>query len=470
MRFEVLLMKRFFTFALLILVTGLSEAKQLYVDVASGNDDVTYANNSVATPWQSIGRAVWGNSTRSSPVTSQAAQAGDVVNVSAGIYTTTQMSGERWIPAYNPVNSGTSVNPILIQANGVVTLRSNSSNGGGPIIGAQGRSYIVWDGFYLDEPNLQTVSDTAPVVIWGSDNVTIQNVTINGKTVGWNDNHNGIRVEDSTNSLIRNNRIYGIRNGGNNGNGAAIMIYTSSNITFEHNEIYNSGVGIFIKGRNPGPFTVRYNSIYDIDFGGIIIGQVGTSEAQHGARIYQNIIKDTAECMTFVGYDNNSPANIDIVNNTIDNCSNGGLLLRPSTAGFLNIVIKNNIITNSTRGIQAEDISDLSALTFSNNLYSGNNTHSRLMYTNYTFSTWRSNLNKDTVGSIQTSPLYVDESTDDFRLSGSSPAVDSGVDVLNLLGAGVNGPINMGAYITGAETIGLLNQLSPTPRSPIMIE
>ena len=56
-----------------------AEAKTLYVAQTTGNDSVTYAENSSARPWATLGRAAWGSTNRSSPNASQAAQAGDTV-------------------------------------------------------------------------------------------------------------------------------------------------------------------------------------------------------------------------------------------------------------------------------------------------------------------------------------------------------------------------------------------------------
>lgn len=459
-------MKRLILGGLLLTTVFSAQAKILYVDVASGNDATTYSANGPSSPWRSIGRAVWGSTSMGNPNGSQAAQAGDTVIVRAGVYTATQMTGTRYIPTYNPVNNGSYGNPITISAEGTVTLRSTTTGGSGPIIGAFGKSYIVWDGFYVDEPNIQTTSDTGPVVIWSSNNITLQNLTINGKTSSWNDNHNSIRIEDSRDSLIRNNRIFGNRNAGMNANGSAMMLYTSSNITIEHNEIYNSGGGIFVKGANTGPFNIRYNLIHHIDGGGILIGGVGTNVAQNGARIYQNVIRDNAEGITFIGYDSVSPANIDVVNNTIHNCSNGGIFFKPNTAGYSDIVLRNNIIADSARGIQGEDISDLRAMTFSHNFYHGDTTVSRIAYTNYSFDSWRSNFSKDTAGSRVVDPLFVNRSGDDFRLAAGSPAVNAGLDILNLAGNGTSASITVGAYITGNEVIGPTSQVLTAPPSP----
>src|SRR3972149_2223784 len=84
--------------------------KALYVNGSTGNDAVTYANNSASTPWRTIGRAAWGSTTRSSPNSNEAAKAGDTVFIAAGTYTSELNAGTshtRYIVLYNPENSGT---------------------------------------------------------------------------------------------------------------------------------------------------------------------------------------------------------------------------------------------------------------------------------------------------------------------------------------------------------------------------
>ncbi len=66
--------------------TQSSFAKELYVNGATGSDVTTYASNDAAHPWATLGRALWGNANKSTPNSGQAAQAGDIVLVSAGTY------------------------------------------------------------------------------------------------------------------------------------------------------------------------------------------------------------------------------------------------------------------------------------------------------------------------------------------------------------------------------------------------
>src|SRR5262245_57259652 len=124
MAMENVLLKCAFGAILVAAASGVS-AKDLYVNGTTGNDSTSYAANSAASPWRTIGRAAWGSTSRTAPVTAEAARAGDTVNVAAGTYVTTG-TGERYGIAYNPVNSGTSTSPIVFAATGVVTLTYSS--------------------------------------------------------------------------------------------------------------------------------------------------------------------------------------------------------------------------------------------------------------------------------------------------------------------------------------------------------
>ena len=123
-----------FAWAAFCLVPFSVEAKTLYVD-PNGNDAVTYANNGPTTPWQSIGRAAWGTTSRFSGDPSQAARAGDVIRIAAGTYATAGLTtgggGARQDVAYNPVNNGTAGSPIRFECVGVCVL--TFSSGAGPI-------------------------------------------------------------------------------------------------------------------------------------------------------------------------------------------------------------------------------------------------------------------------------------------------------------------------------------------------
>jgi hypothetical protein len=448
-------MKRLIFCSLLCLTASVAQAKTLYVDANNGNDNTSYAANSSQNPWASIGRAAWGSTSIATPNTRQAARAGDVVIVRSGTYRATSGTNERYIPIYNPVNSGTNNSPIVFRAEGEVTLSSDTSTEGEPLIGTYDKSFIVWDGFTLDERNINTKSDTGPIVVWESNNITLQNLTVRGITSSWNDNHNAIRIERARDVTVRNNFLSGTRNVGYNKNASSVMLYYSNDIIVENNTIFDSATGVFIKGANGGPVTVRNNYFYDLDKEAVALGGIGTQSEQFGAKIYQNIVRDSEAGITFIGYDRYSPANVDVVNNTIYNCSLGGILLKPNTTGYRDLVFANNVFVGNSRGIQGEDISDLSAITFHNNLYYDNDVVARIAYDDYpSLSSWQSTFNQDTAGSLSADPEFTNTAGNSFSVSGGSVILDAGVDILNLQGEGTGSPINLGARVTGSESIG----------------
>jgi len=455
------------------------EAKTLYVNGTTGNDSATYAANGESAPWRTIGRAAWGSTNRNLPNADQAARAGDTVLVAAGTYTSVG-TGVRYDPVYNPVNSGTSGSPITFEAVGTVTFSYTS--GRGPVIGAYQRNYIVWKGFQIDEALTLSVPDTGPVVFWACTGGGAYNLTLDGNgDPGFGDNHPGIRLEGATNVTIQNNRIHDFRTSGvNAANGNGIQTYHSFNLTIENNEIYNNGSGIFLKANinNPtGINVVRYNRVYNVAGTAII---VHINAAGSGNRIYQNIVTNAAACVKLWQWDaDNYPRNTTIANNTCHNNS-AGLSFQGTVPSGAGNSFYNNIISTSAKAVYSENgtTANASADRFNaaHNLYYSYSTFAEFLYVPYTLATWQGSLGQDTITptSISANPLFTDISSDNFRLQPGSPALNLGIDVLDLNNNGSRADIiPAGAYISGNEIIGLGELVSggypadPAPATPV---
>lgn len=444
-----------------MLFSGLASAKTLYVDGASGNDSVSYANNSQSAPWRTLGRAVWGAASPSGASTSEAARAGDVVMVANGPFTA-PASNERYNPAFNPVNSGSAGSPITFRAQGRVELRT--TGGSGPVIGAYTRNYIRWEGpFYIDENNAPVHSDTGPVVIWQTTGTVVDGCEIQGRPTNYVDNHNGVRFEQARSSTVRNCRITGIVGPGSDlhHNRAGVMLYYSSDITIENNDISNSGAGIYPKGGNNYNITIRYNKISNTRKA----VRVSYSDPATGQnRIYQNII------MNGVGDDHigieiaEGSNHWTIANNTIRGVNNGIYLVPSGQSGGFRIA--NNIISSTTTAVNAWEMSaampgpgrnlyhSMTQWAWNGRTYSG-------------LSAWLGAAPAD-AGSVVSDPGFVNVSSGDFRLSSGSQARTLGVDILDLNGNGSNSdPIPAGAYVTGNEAIG--RYTGPTPNAPTSV-
>jgi parallel beta-helix repeat protein len=473
------------------LMPVIAQAKTLYVSAATGNDSVSYANNNQSTPWATIGRAAWGSTNRLSPNTDEAARAGDTVIILPGTYTTSG-TGERWGVAYMPANSGTASSPIVFRGNPEESRAEGPSSNSvilqlsslGPVIGAQSRNYIVWDGFYIDEATAPPKSDTGPVILNATQGVTIQNVEIRGRNANWQDNHNGIRLEAAHRSLIRNNRIYGIGTSGNRGqNDAGIMMYDSSDNVIENNELYDCGTGVFIKGQHPGQQQyrniIRYNLIHRM--GLISRGRGIEVLASRDAKVYQNVLKGGGSNDTGISLyglalgDGGGPRNDVFQNNTMVGFAvSSGIAFRGTYTHWETPILENNIISGALRGVDGGEggVTQPGTAMFEHNVYHAITQSVGVFLTapNHfnTLAEWQNAFGKDRAApaSITADPLFVDAAAGNYRLRPGSPALTLGRDRLNISGQGVGATIPAGAYITGAETIGISGSVGSPPPGP----
>lgn len=429
--------------------------KNLYVDISVGNDSVTYDQNSESNPWATIGRAAWGSPLRSSANQNQAARAGDIVIVKPGTYSAVGTS-ERFDPVYNPVNSGLSGNPIVFQSEGNVRL--NLSSGAGPIIGANNRDYIVWKGFYVNELTAPSVSDTGSVVLFSTRGSVIENCVIDGAgTAGGRlDNHTGIRLERATNVTVRNNHIYNVLfgNGSYHHNGSGVMSYYSESVLIEKNTIHNCGSGIFVKGGDNRDFTIRYNWVRNSGKG--IVFMYTSSSGQHN--VYQNVCQNNNDAGVSI---NLYSRNINVVNNTLVDNQNG-VVFGAHAESMENINIWNNIVYGASEGVSGGEASMATPFVLDYNLYYNISGGWSIAFSRYTtIETWRNALGGSNSGdeyqSIINNPGFDNYANNNFRLRNDSPAVNAGMDFLDLNRNGrVDDMITVGAYITNNEQIGFI--------------
>jgi hypothetical protein len=461
----------------------------LYVNAATGNNATTKAANTAGTPWASIGRAVWGNASRASADPAQAASAGDTVIVAAGAYTETSNSGlGKEDPLLTPENAGTSGNPITIQTDGgVVTIEITAYSG--PAIGSYQKDYIIWDGFTINEVDINSTSDTGPVVVWQADHCQLKNLVINGTASAFGDNHCGIRGEEVDDLLIQNCFIQDITDSvaGDSENSAGIMFYVASNVTIERCTFTGSSNGIFVKGNNPGPFDIRYNLFYDQNRG-IFLGGADGLGSSTVCRVYENIMYDVGWGVMFTSYDAFSPNWCYVFNNTIQARTTSNLAPIRFTAdqitGLDNCQIFGNVLVDGYNSIHGEDQAGAAfaskagpspaALEIEHNVYHNySNNFSRIEYTNRNFASWKTFTGTDAASpaSVESDPLFIDKANQDFRLNSGSPARMAVPDLSGIYGgtrdAGArqfadNGaPIQIG-YLAGADPAPTVTSCSPS--------
>ena len=458
-----------------LLAISLADAATLYVNNSGSpacSDLTTYANNTASLPWCTIGRACWGNADKSSAVNLQAAQAGDVVLVTPGIYSSGAGTGIRYIPAMYPVNSGTAGNPITIRKNGTGVVEIRMPSGAGPAIGSCGTEpdaactggggdYVIWDGMYLDEQYIDWVNDTGPVTFWSCYGCQILNSEVKGITrvINPDSNHDCIRIEHCIDCVVKNNYLHDIHNTGGSGdpvNASGIKVYFSDNLLIENNESLNNGGGIYVKGGDNNNIVVRYNYVHDNSVGLELSYSLNVS-------YYQNISRDNTYGLKFWGGLNN----VTFANNTFANNTYGIEVYDPAV-GWTNVKAWNNIITTGTNGIDAGNFPSYPGFVSNYNLVNGYSNYGSWNGANYsTRASLRSATGWESDGSdttFQSDPLYVNAGAGDFHLQAGSPARNVGIDILDLDNdASTTDPITMGAYITGNEVIGIDSGPDTTP-------
>lgn len=422
-------------------------------------------------PWASLAGACWGSPVRASPDALSAAQAGNTVVVYPGIYNTSEVTNSRFTPIYNPVNSGAAGNPIRFQAlqRGTVEVRTTNGNGAQPTIGALNRDYIIWDGFLVQQEFCRTAPDTGPVVLWDSDYCEVLNSEIVGYTWYSNDNDCGVRLENTLGCRVANNLI---RDYVSSGHAQPIETYDTKGLIIEHNTIRNNRAGGFIKGggiRYGGnsEITVRYNmfeqTVPAVRSAGLGFGVVSPiyGNGSFGVRSYGNITRGCNWGYWLISYNGTSPQHITIANDTILNAIDpeGGAISMRGADGpgaYDDLVFRNNIYSVSVSGYVFWDGTSIAKMDSDYCLFdvSSGAAVSGLYQApsgTYSLPQLRALLGGD-ANSITGSPLFVSYSTGDYRLQEGSPARNACPDYLNVAGGGT---INMGAYMTGNEQIGI---------------
>ena len=443
-------------------------AKTLYVNGSTGSDATSYAANGPTNPWRTIGRAAWGSTNRSAPNGGEAARGGDTVLIAAGTYTTTG-AGYRYEVAYLPANSGSAGNYITFEGQGTVVL--NYSGGIGPVIGAYNRNYIRWKNFTINEANANYHPDTGPVIAVDSHHVILEQLRLTGRNAGpvVGDNYNGIRLERATDVEVRNCIISGFGRSLDSNNHTGITTYYSGRILIEHNEIANSGTGIYLKANfnQSGPpfdfgyITIRLNSIHDNVQGISFHRSPNTAAAP--TLVYQNIFANHSQmAFWFKPFDsgNTDPRHAKVFNNTFINneTATAALLVLVDNSGNL---VQNNIFVGapnqfSTTWRPENDTNNppynSSRLQWVRNLAYGMTSYGNFNSRSYNLAGWKTATGQD-VDSISSDPMFVNSAAGDYRLGASSPARTLGRAIYGVGGAD-GATIPAGAYITGSEIIG----------------
>ena len=425
------------------------------------SDATTYAANSAGSPWCTLGRAVWGNATRASASSAQAAQAGDVVQVTGGTYNTSQSTGTRYDVVYNPQNDGTEADPIVFQCAEGQTCTLTLSGTTGHTFGSNDRDWITWRNFTINDTANPMWDSDGLVVIVNASNVKIEDCTFIGRDPSpiEGDNYTGVWLDAATAALIRFNLFDDFGDQDENNSGSTS--YSSGGAIYEYNTFTNSGSGLYLKANylDDPPygydgFTVRFN-LFQANKEAMRVHRQPSPGSD--TLIYQNLFVSNVDAGIIIEPHAQvtgltDPKNIKVVNNT---CYNTGICF---ASGYYltengDVEYHNNVSSGGSwvvgYAIWGSDI------TYSSDRVSGDRNvgynasqawgRTTESPTNYTLAQWRTfSSNAMDLNSITSNPNFVSAGSD-FHLQAGSPAEDLGRVVFSI--CGTNGAtIDAGAY------------------------
>lgn len=455
-----------------------------YVDQQSPNCTDTGTGTLESQPWCTLHRATDGVPSREQggiAGTFAPVMAGDTVYVKNGTYTDTTPAVESDISIkFQPTNSGTASAPLAFRAytpatgprhrplvaRNLVPPAPGVSTVNSPVIGtAGGQNYIIWDGFA-----------TAPRTDIGIRNCTgciVENMLIDKGAFpdpGALGNYTGIFMEGTADVIIRNNTIRNVFFlNRTDPNAACIKMYDNTRVHIHNNLLQNCNTGIHDK-RNGVNDLYEFNYIKDMTTGAL--GFATFVEPSCGAcmvegNVFRYNVVNNAGFRTVHVPGASNIRNIQIYNNTFYGGAGNRLGMRmenttpPGLALYNNIIMRDPSATGGVYGHEAYGPSGPSADLLSNyNLFWG------LTSANAVFSPVEGSGITETLTQWQVrgfdgnssvsdpqfvGPISSTASVDAFRLQSSSPAQGAG----RVGGIATGAAVNIGAYATGSEIIGV---------------
>lgn len=451
-------------------------------------------NESASACWKGLGRALWGSTTRSAPVSGEAAAAGDTVYVFGATYNddnslncSPTIGTCRKTVLYEPTNSGSSGNYISIVCIGTCLVTAQDWNG--PAVGTASATYVKWyadvslgyswqlNGYSVSDDNasatqIDTTPDTGVALCQGT-GCWLEGFDIDGgPDMDVFDNYTGIRVELCTSCRIRNNRIRSIH--APQSHGVGIETYHSPDLLIEHNDISDVDAGIVHKnnpdlsGTSSG--IVRLNLVTAPDQA-CFVWSINRTGHEDGIITSQNVCQNPVQIAFF--FAGSYVTNDLIANNTVYNAPD--FLYNKLAAANLNGVrMWNNISHTTTHAIESETTwaSADTSIDFEHTVYASNSGDfytgsDGTLATLAAFNSAHAGQNTDAAASTSSDPRLANASGGDFRLCtavalpnascvGASPALTLGTDAADVdSDSNTTETIAAGAYVTGSEHIGL---------------
>lgn len=330
------------------------------------------------------------------------------------------------------------------------------SVGTGPVCGMA--NYVTFDGFDIAHAGTHTItSEGSAIALWNVLGVKIAYCRFEALIQApGSENWGAIYGENVTGVEIVDCDFSGFIGTGSNNN-ATILFYDSVQYEIHHCAFSSCTSAFWPKGVHAGEPDLIPGSLHHCVMTNVTKPWVGGATAQETTGgtdyydFYQNLCINSLQLEAKV-----AGRNVRVVNNTFIGFSSleGALYNDADSAptaansAWDNSFVRNNLFIDPASGTLVFDytagatLTDLAAsIDWDRNLYRGVTDY----YKGATWATWTA-AGMDAAG-IEGDPLFTNEVGGDYTLGVGSPALGSGIDVLNLLDGGTSGAINMGCYV-----------------------
>lgn len=396
---------------------------------------------------------------------------GDQILVKDGVYITSRDAG--WArPSVNIGSSGTQSAPIRIASlNRHGAILDGQRSQSAPI-GSAARNWITISGFVVRNTGPKGILVMGDGLTQRVQGVVIENCRVfdvQGDRNFAGDNTDGIRVENASNVILRNNEISNIQNWiTNNNNAAGVKTYYVSDMIVENNFIHDASSGVFDK-RGGERNIYRFNRMENL-YQGLYTENGGNTPLPRGNRVHNNLLVNVD-----VGIDVRSYLqDTDVYSNTIYGYTDDGILVSPDATArvrvYNNVLVRSVSLPDAANGDLVTSDSTPNELIVSNyNVFPGS---SQLVIDRYggsqrtlTLASWRTATGLD-LGSVAQNATFVNVGAGDFHL-----ALGSSLLNLGRIGGLITGlPVNPGAYSLGTEIVGLLSGNTSRPNPPTSVQ
>ncbi|MFZ5472281.1 MAG: hypothetical protein ACOZIN_22845 [Myxococcota bacterium] len=457
-------MTRLLLMLLFLAPPSLTYGATYYVDQAHPNANDANPGTSESAPWLTLARAMQSN-----------VVAGDTIYVKNGTY-------DAGGAPFEPASSGMPGNPIAFRAytpsSGARHVPLLTQPGGDPtgsnrpVISSSGRNYIIWDGFRLGPwTNAQVYGSTNNKA---TGNVFENLIIDRGASVPascGNNNYAGIFVQLASFTTIRYNTIRNVTYTGCTAlNATGMTLYDTDNTHVHNNEIYNVNTGISDK-ENGVSNIHELNYIHDVSYGpfvhfqGYVTSRCGVCPVQNNVVRYNVGVNAEMAVYHNLG-DPSIQTNIDVHNNTFYNVRLGFAMFGavPDIDYYNNIVVVSGLSTYAQIGL-TNIPSDWMSNYNVHRALNGGSIRFRPPSGFETLAAWQARGPGYDPVTVLADPQFAGSPSNNaryYRPQAGSPALGAG----RVGGTSSGAVVNIGAYATGSECVGLPSACGASSGAP----